>query len=147
MRSRLILSLVPALLLVAGCGDDIPGEFDSAGSPTDSSGTATDTGVPADLPETGGPGETTGDGDGDPGGTGDGDGDGDGDPDPTTGGSVCGDGAVDPGEQCDTDDLKGQTCESLGYASGMLACDPVTCTYDASDCMIDMDGGSGGTTG
>jgi hypothetical protein len=143
MRRRLILSLIPALALVVGCGDDVPGEFDTASSQSDSSGTATgtDTGAPADLPETGGQETTTGDGDGDPGG------DGDGDPDPTTGGSVCGDGAVDPGEQCDTDDLKGQTCELLGYASGMLGCDPVTCTYDASDCVVEMDGGSGGTTG
>jgi len=40
------------------------------------------------------PAETSGDGDGDPA-TGDGDGD------PTTGGGSCGDGAVDPGEECD----------------------------------------------
>ena len=145
MRRRLILSLIPALALVVGCGDDTPSEFDTVSPPSDGSGTATDTGAPADLPETGGQdaGTETGDGDGDPG---DGDGDGDGDP-TTTGGSVCGDGMVSPGEQCDGDDLNGETCESLGYASGMLACDPVTCTYDASACMVDMDGGSGGTTG
>ncbi|WP_146157243.1 hypothetical protein [Enhygromyxa salina] len=142
----MLLTLIPALALVVGCGDDIPGEFDTASSQGDGSGTATDTGAPADLPETGGQETSTstgdGDGDGDPGG----DGDGDGDPDPTGGASVCGDGVVNPGEQCDTDDLKGQTCELLGYASGILACDPVTCTYDASDCIVDMDGGSGGGT-
>jgi hypothetical protein len=55
---------------------------------------------------------------------------------------------LDPGEQCDGVELKGETCETLGYASGELGCDPVMCTYDASGCMVDMDGGSsGGTTG
>jgi hypothetical protein len=144
MRSRLILSLVPAFVLLAACGDDAPNEFTTANNTAaDSSGTATDTGAPADLPETGGQDTTTaGDGDGDPG-DGDGDtGDGDGD----TGLGVCGDGAIDIGEQCDGAELNGYTCADLGYASGELACDPVTCTYDASACVTEMDGGSGGGT-
>jgi hypothetical protein len=151
MRSRLILSLVPAFVLLAACGDDAPNEFTTASSGADSSGTATDTGAPADLPdETGGQDTTTaGDGDGDPG---DGDGDGDtgpGDGDGDTGVGMCGDAAIQIGEQCDGTELNGFTCVDLGYSSGDLACDPVTCTYDASGCMTDMDGGSGsgGTSG
>ena len=90
-------------------------------------------------------GNETGDGDGDPT-TGDGDGDpaGDGDGEPT--GPVCGNGVVELGEQCDGDDLDGNSCESLGYVGGELLCDPVMCTYEASMCETDM-GGSGGTTG
>jgi hypothetical protein len=151
MRSRLILSVIPVFALLAACGDDVPNEFLNTASGADSSGTATDTGAPADLPETGGQ-DTTGDGDGD-GDPGDGDGDpGDGDPgdgDPTGGIGMCGDGVIDIGEQCDGVELNGYTCADLGYTSGDLACDPVTCTYDASMCVTDMDGGSGsgGTSG
>jgi hypothetical protein len=147
MRSRLILSLAPVFVLLAACGDDAPSEFTSASSSnSDGSGTATDTGAPADLPETGGQDTTTGDGDGD-GDPGDGDGDpGDGDGDPTGGVGMCGDGVIDIGEQCDGVELNGFTCADLGYSSGDLACDPVTCTYDASACVTDMDGGSGGGT-
>jgi hypothetical protein len=150
---RSILSLVPAFVLLAACGDDIPNEFTTAGSADSSGTTATDTGAPTDLPDpdTGdGDGDggdespvTTGDGDGDAG-----DGDGDGDADPDTGVGSCGDGTVDIGEQCDGSDLNGFTCVDLGYAGGDLACDPVTCTYDASGCETDNDGGSsGGTSG
>jgi hypothetical protein len=154
MRSRLILSLVPVFVLLAACGDDAPNEFTTANTSADGSGgTATDTGAPADLPETSGNDSATGDGDGD-GDPGDGDGDGDGDTNPgdgdgDTGVGACGDGAVDIGEQCDGADLNGFTCVDLGYAGGELACDPVTCTYDASACETDMDGGntSGGTSG
>ena len=142
MRRRLILSLVPALVLLGACSDDAPNEFD-AGSGADSSGTATDTGTPTDMPETGGESMTTsGDGDGDPAGDGDGDPAGDGDPT----GPVCGNGIVELGEQCDGDDLDGNTCETLGYVGGELLCDPVMCTYDASMCETDM-GSTGGTTG
>jgi hypothetical protein len=146
MRSRLILSLVPAFVLLAACGDDAPNEFTTASS--GDGATATDTGAPMDLPETGGQDTTTGDGDGD-GDPGDGDGDtGPGDGDGDTGVGMCGDGAVSIGEQCDGAELNGFTCADLGYSSGELACDPVTCTYDASACVTDMDGGSGsGTSG
>jgi hypothetical protein len=101
-----------------------------------------DTDVPQDLP---GDGDgDTGDGDADPG---DGDADptdGDGDADPsTTGDPECGNGVIDDGEQCDGGNLGGFTCVDLGYSGGTLGCDPVTCTYDASACVTDMDGGSG----
>lgn len=63
---------------------------------------------------------------------------------PTTqGGADCGNGTIDLGEQCDGVDLNGLDCTQLGFASGNLACDPITCTYDTSNCVPDQ----GGTTG
>jgi hypothetical protein len=47
---------------------------------------------------------------------------------------VCGDGTVDPGEQCDTDDLAGEDCGSLGYTGGTLACD-ASCQFDETGCF------------
>jgi hypothetical protein len=54
----------------------------------------------------------------------------------------CGNGVIDPGEQCDGADLQGFDCFSLGLGGGVLACDPVMCTFDTSMCM-----GGGGTSG
>jgi uncharacterized protein (TIGR03382 family) len=45
----------------------------------------------------------------------------------------CGDGTADPNEACDGDDLKGATCESLGYTSGPLTC-TAGCAFDTSQC-------------
>ena len=47
----------------------------------------------------------------------------------------CGDGFVDPGEDCDGTELAGQTCASLGHyrVVGTLRCLP-TCLYDLTDC-------------
>ena len=88
--------------------------------------------------------------------------DGDGDPDSTTSSSsssesgdpsdtgtdttesdtnadpLCGNGIIDPGEQCDGTNLAGFTCASLGFTGGVLACDPNFCTYDTSACTNDM---------
>lgn len=61
----------------------------------------------------------------------------------TTGDQPCGNGMIDMGEQCDLVDLNGFTCEQLGYGSGSLTCDPITCTYDTSGCVPDMGGTSG----
>lgn len=58
----------------------------------------------------------------------------------TTGADGCGDGNIDPGEQCDGANLQGFDCGSLGLGEGNLACDPVMCTFDTSMCM-----GGGGT--
>jgi len=52
-------------------------------------------------------------------------------------GRPCGTG---PG--CNTDDLGGESCTSLGMQSGVLACDPETCQYDTSLCG--PGGGNGG---
>ena len=48
----------------------------------------------------------------------------------------CGDGIADPEEQCDEVDLKGETCLSLGYDSGVLNCED-NCALDASNCDMD----------
>jgi cysteine-rich repeat protein len=59
--------------------------------------------------------------------------------DPSTGGTcqpaACGDGHLYQGvEECDTTDLDGETCQSLGYNSGTLTCG-ATCTFDTSNCQ------------
>jgi hypothetical protein len=51
----------------------------------------------------------------------------------TSGCYACGDGALNPGEDCDGEFL-GETCESLGFVSGTLACD-LDCRYDTSGCV------------
>lgn len=61
-------------------------------------------------------------------------------------GGACGNGVIDDGEQCDGGNLGGFSCSDLGYSGGTLACDPVTCTYDASGCTTDTTT-SGGTSG
>jgi hypothetical protein len=154
---RFAIGLTPCLFLVSlACAEEPlpPNAFMTVGGSasttattvSETSGDSMDTDVPQDLP--------TGDGDGDPGDgdpsttNGDGDpstsGDGDGDPDPTTGGDPeCGNGVIDDGEQCDGGNLGGFDCVDLGYSGGTLGCDPITCTYDASACTTDMDGGSG----
>ena len=49
---------------------------------------------------------------------------------------ACGDGVIQPnyGEVCDTDDLAGETCASLGFTEGTLACSDA-CAYDLSGCV------------
>ena len=47
---------------------------------------------------------------------------------------VCGDGVAKGKEQCDGGDLRGETCESLGYAPGALGCYP-DCTFDLIGCV------------
>ncbi len=61
-------------------------------------------------------------------------------------GASCGDGFVDPGEDCDSGDLDGGTCVTQGFDSGTLACSS-TCTYDTSACENDDGGGGGGGGG
>ena len=56
----------------------------------------------------------------------------------TSGCWLCGDGEIDPGEDCDTS-LGGQTCVSLGFGGGMLECSG-TCQFDTSMCC-EGDGG------
>jgi hypothetical protein len=154
---RFAIALTPALFVLAvGCAEDPvePNAFQTQGNTT-LTDEESESGPLQDMadPTTTGDGDgdpTTGDGDGDPTTTGDGDGDptttGDGDADPT-GDPVCGNGLVDDGEQCDGGNLNGFSCTDLGYSGGTLACDPITCTYDASGCVNNTDNGSGGTTG
>jgi subtilisin-like proprotein convertase family protein len=56
-----------------------------------------------------------------------------------TGTDGCGNGTIDPGEDCDTDDLGAATCESEGFVGGTLACSD-TCTFDTSGCEADTCG-------
>jgi cysteine-rich repeat protein len=49
--------------------------------------------------------------------------------------TTCGDGAIQPGEQCDGLNLDGQTCVSQGFAGGTLACDG-NCQFDTSACTV-----------
>ena len=55
--------------------------------------------------------------------------------DPVTVKDPCGDGFIDPGEQCDGAALNGESCESLGYyiVTGQLTCSS-TCRYDTTAC-------------
>ena len=46
----------------------------------------------------------------------------------------CGDGVINPYEQCDGSNLQGKTCQELGYDGGTLAC-KINCTYDTSGCF------------
>ena len=57
----------------------------------------------------------------------------------------CGNGKIDDGEDCDGAMLNGVTCENLGFAGGVLDCDPITCTYETSMCRQPAQAGGGGT--
>lgn len=47
---------------------------------------------------------------------------------------TCGDGDLDPGEECDGEDLDQKTCEDLMLQSGVLAC-AADCSFDDSGCL------------
>jgi len=49
-----------------------------------------------------------------------------------TGTLGCGNGNIDAGEQCDQNDLNGETCATQGYAFGTLQC--------GADCVLDTSG-------
>ena len=46
----------------------------------------------------------------------------------------CGNGFLNAGEQCDTNNLNGATCVSQGFAFGTLQCS-ASCTFDTSGCQ------------
>jgi hypothetical protein len=46
--------------------------------------------------------------------------------------TLCRDGIISQGEECDGEALAGATCASLGFAKGKLTC--VQCHYDTSAC-------------
>jgi hypothetical protein len=46
----------------------------------------------------------------------------------------CGNGTVEPDEECDGSKLGTATCASLGFRTGTLRCDPVICKFDSSGC-------------
>jgi trypsin-like peptidase len=49
------------------------------------------------------------------------------------GGGTCGNGVRESGENCDGSDLAGQTCQSLGFGGGTLAC-TASCSFSTSGC-------------
>lgn len=65
--------------------------------------------------------------------------------------AICGDGIISAAELCEPTNLNNQTCQTMGFASGTLACN-TTCTgFDTSQCVsgagktlyVDNDGGDG----
>jgi hypothetical protein len=63
-----------------------------------------------------------------------------------TGTGGCGNGVIEPGENCDSFNLNGETCESATMGArpeGKLSCTP-TCTFDTTGCFLSgVDGGAG----
>lgn len=51
---------------------------------------------------------------------------------------TCGDMFVDTDEDCDSSDLNGASCDTLGFASGDLTC-AADCTFDTSSCATPTD--------
>lgn len=47
--------------------------------------------------------------------------------------NLCGNGMIDDLEPCDTFDLDGETCASLGFTGGVLTCND-NCTFNTSQC-------------
>ena len=55
--------------------------------------------------------------------------------------TLCGNGTLDSGEECDTDELNGGSCLTVpgGYTGGTLSCAD-NCTYDTSACSSGLGG-------
>ena len=51
-------------------------------------------------------------------------------------GPECGNGIAEIGEECDGGDLRGETCESLGFFTGILTCRADCSGYDTVECVI-----------
>jgi hypothetical protein len=136
MLARSLPWFAVTLALAGACSATTAGLGDGG------SGFDSETGDEAGLAtETAGDGEEAGTADGSTGdeanssGAGDGDGDGDADSDDadTSDGPECGDGLVDPGEDCDTASLAGSDCATLGFVAGELGC-AADCSFDTSAC-------------
>jgi hypothetical protein len=54
-------------------------------------------------------------------------------------GPLCGNGAINPGEACDSANLNGATCDSQGYQGGVLGC-TLDCRLDTRNCYGCGDG-------
>lgn len=50
------------------------------------------------------------------------------------GGELCGNGAIDPPEQCDGSELGGADCAASGFAGGTIGCN-ASCVLDTSGCV------------
>ncbi len=126
-------ALLLAPLLLPACG-----ESDSLSGPTTTpTGTTSDGGGGASTTSGGGGAGATSTGGATTGGTGGATGGTSAGGTTGTGGTVnplCGNGALDPGEDCDGADLAGATCASIGFPGGDLACG-VACFYDTAGCI------------
>jgi cysteine-rich repeat protein len=58
------------------------------------------------------------------------------------GGPVCGNGRIEGDESCDGSQLGGESCASLGFGGGTLACDS-DCEHDTTDCREEQVCGDG----
>lgn len=47
--------------------------------------------------------------------------------------SVCGNNVAEGGEECDTADIRGKTCQDFGLSTGTVTCD-IGCGFDTSGC-------------
>lgn len=56
--------------------------------------------------------------------------------------NICGNNIREINEECDSLDLGGQSCVSLGYSGGNLSCN-LNCTFNTSQCIIQPPGGGG----
>lgn len=56
--------------------------------------------------------------------------------------SVCGNGVLDAGEECDGANLGGHTCASRGFTEGTLSCNS-NCTFNTSACVTIVPSGGG----
>ena len=123
-RSRFTYSALALFgaMLIVGCGDD-----DTAMSPMGSSDASTgDTGSTSETPTT----ETAGTSDAND--TGD------------TGAIACGNGEVDPSEECDGTNHGDASCEDLGFDGGDLGCTAL-CAFDTAACCNDACASEGAT--
>ncbi|XXX71686.1 DUF4215 domain-containing protein [Sorangium sp. So ce134] len=108
-RGIAAIALLSAAAVAAACGAD-------------------DDNRPRPQSPAGGAGAAGGDGGGGGGGDGGGGGGAGG-----AGGGACGNGVAELDEACDGADLRGATCESLGFNGGEVRCSP-ECTADTSGC-------------
>ncbi|MCC6847474.1 MAG: hypothetical protein IT294_03150 [Deltaproteobacteria bacterium] len=51
--------------------------------------------------------------------------------------AYCGDDVIDLFEDCEGNDLGGETCKTLGYDGGTLKCDPGWCEFDEDRCTLE----------
>lgn len=64
-----------------------------------------------------------------------------------SGTTVCGNGMLEPGEQCDGRLLGGENCSTLGLGVGDLACDPVMCIFTMEMCNSGVAADAAGSAG